>query len=682
MRQNTASSRYPQRRYFPLALLASLPVASSVYAAGGLYEYLPYNGGSYAYFLAITPDGLTAAGVAKDGSRSVALRWTSTGGQENLGSLLGGDNSSINGLSADGKVLVGSANLTAGGSNRAFRWTQATGAQNLGTLGGNQSSATAVTSDGNTVVGWSYNAATYQRAFRWTQASGMQDLGSLNGGHTAVAIDVSGNGSVIVGRATDGNVSNEDRAARWTQATGWESLGTLPGHHYGAANAVSADGSVIAGSSAPSSSINNSRAFRWTQATGMQDLGTLPGGTYSLGLGISADGSTIVGGSEGASAGPRQAFRWTQTTGMQTIEQWLADNGVVVDSSIKASQANGTNQDGSIVVGSLQNNHAFIACIRRCGNGGSGLIDTQQFNGSLYSVAYQAHRGLGEADLAVNGLHSRPLAFTLREGEGTAWVGGDLGRAERAPGSGTVGNGEVGVAYGLSDKLMLRAAVGRTGSDLNSEGDSSIDAKGTFVLPELVAQLGDSPFYLTTSVYYNHGDAHIRRGYLNAGKLEHGDGTPTVDSRALRLRLDWLNAYQAGQLSVNPYASVSWYRSHVDGYTETGANFPVQWDRQQARQTVLRLGSDVRYTLNDSVTLTGLLELAHRSREQGERVQGRIIGLNAFSLDSADQPRSWARLGLGLEAKLGPGVLGLMLNANSRSRGNRWWLNASYRIAF
>ncbi|NLR75912.1 autotransporter domain-containing protein [Leeia aquatica] len=653
-------------------------------AGGGLAEYAPFNGGTYANFQVISPDGRTVAGYARDGSRTVAVRWTSAGGMENLGSMFGGSATSVTGLSADGSVLVGTGQLAQNAlSYRAYRWTRATGPQDLGTLpmGGN-SHAAAVSADGSMVVGVAYNAATYQRGFLWTSAQGMQDLGELNGGHSSAALALSADGSVIVGRAADGHAGGNDRAVRWSNGSGPVSLGVLSGHQNSVANAISADGQVITGTSYPGPGITDARAFRWTATDGMQNLGTLPGGAYSLGLGISAGGSTIVGRSEAINLGALRAFRWTQATGMQSVEQWLADNGVVVNSFQGTQEAHATNQDGSIVVGSMNNGNAFIACVRSCGNGGSGLIDVQQFNGSLYSVAHQQNRSLGESDLVMNGLHSRPTAFTLKTGQGTMWVGGDLGRAERVPGKGTVGNGELGVAYGLTDTLMLRAAVGRTGSDIDSDGGSNVETSGTFVLPELVAQLGDSPFLLSASAYYNSGKARIRRGYLNAGTPEHADGTPDVSSKALRLRLDWMDAYKSERLSLTPYASMSWYRSHVDGYTEKGGNFPVSWEAQQERQSILRLGTDLRYALSDNVTLTGLLELAHRSRQNGEGAQGRIIGLSSFKLEGMAYPRSWVRLGVGLDAKVGPGILAVMLNANSRNSGNRWWLNASYRIPF
>ncbi|WP_374338345.1 autotransporter domain-containing protein [Leeia sp.] len=653
---------------YGLALMA----APAVQAASTISQLDP----SGTYFagdgLAITPDGNTVAGRVQTGSLDGGMRWTASGGVQALGSH-NGWTTWMRGISHDGTTLVGFSQDGAQTNQKALRWTQATGYQDLGSLGGTRSIAQAISGDGTTIVGHSTDAGGIQRAFRWTAAGGMVALPALGSGNGAGAAKaVSADGSVIVGYANNG--SGTQKSFRWTAAGGMQELASPTGAGEVLAQAASSDANTIAGR-AQVSATSHQQAFLWTSTGGAEWLGYLPGGSYSNAMGLSMNGKVAVGEAYNSN-GTLKAVVWIRGKSIQTVEEWLAADGVVVSPSLSTNAAYAANQDGTVIVGRLTNGHGFIA------RGSVGLIDTQDFNSSLYSVAHQQSRALNEADLVMNGLHSRPTAFTLKTGQGTMWVGGDLGRAERVPGKGTVGNGELGVAYGLTDTLMLRAAVGRTGSDIDSDGGSNVETSGTFVLPELVAQLGDSPFLLSASAYYNSGKARIRRGYLNAGTPEHADGTPDVSSKALRLRLDWLDAYKSERLSLTPYASMSWYRSHVDSYTEKGGNFPVSWEAQQERQSILRLGTDLRYALSDDVTLTGLLELAHRSRQNGEGAQGRIIGLSSFKLEGMAYPRSWVRLGVGLDAKVGPGVLGIMLNANSRNSGNRWWLNASYRIPF
>jgi probable HAF family extracellular repeat protein len=137
-----------------------------------------------------------------------------------LGDLAGGPVASEARASNDnGTVLVGYG-ATGTGITDAMRWTQATGMVSIGKLpGGSQASAEGVNSDGSVIVGWS-NTATpgAQEAFRWTQATGMVSIGDLPTGSTsAVANDVSGDGSIIVGY---GATSAGTQAFYWTQTDG------------------------------------------------------------------------------------------------------------------------------------------------------------------------------------------------------------------------------------------------------------------------------------------------------------------------------------------------------------------------------------------------------------------------------------------------------------------------------
>src|SRR5262245_58861883 len=102
-----------------------------------------------------------------------------------VGDLFGGTSSSFaNGISADGKTVVGSANTPA--DPIAFRWTISGGIQSIGDLpgGSTRSSAYAVSSDGSVAVGEgnitsSLPASVPQQAFRWSQANGMDGLGFM-----------------------------------------------------------------------------------------------------------------------------------------------------------------------------------------------------------------------------------------------------------------------------------------------------------------------------------------------------------------------------------------------------------------------------------------------------------------------------------------------------------------------
>ena len=120
---------------------------------------------------------------------------------QGLGFLPGGNSSVANGVSANGKVVVGSSNA-ASGRNQAFRWTAASGMVGLGFLpGAVDSIANGVSANGTVVVGSSIDATGHGPAFRWTAASGMRAtvIGGA-GALCACAVPVARNSAAIPAR--------------------------------------------------------------------------------------------------------------------------------------------------------------------------------------------------------------------------------------------------------------------------------------------------------------------------------------------------------------------------------------------------------------------------------------------------------------------------------------------------
>lgn len=135
---------------------------------------------------------------------STAFRWQN-GTMTGLGDLPGGIfHSTATGVSADGSVVVGNGNTSAG--VEAFRWTQASGMTGLGVLTGTLTSyASGVSADGSVVVGTSGS-----QAFIWDQTHGMRSLfdvlvtdyglgSALTGWQLREATAISPNGRYIVG---------------------------------------------------------------------------------------------------------------------------------------------------------------------------------------------------------------------------------------------------------------------------------------------------------------------------------------------------------------------------------------------------------------------------------------------------------------------------------------------------
>lgn len=221
-----------------------------------------------------------------------------------LGDLAGGDVASqAHGVSADGRVVTGSANGTLG-STVAYTWTRETGMVQLPPLGGASGiyRGQAISGDGYTVVGVANSPDGY-RAAKWQDGVGPTHLPDAT--FLSTTWSVSHDGGVIAGR------QGGSMAAIWTPE-GIRELGHLPDATSSFAYAVSADGQVVVGhSTGPTSG----GTFRWTEADGMQRIGS-PSDEYRMGsaLAVSADGS-IVGGS-GFGPGASGPAIWSESDGV------------------------------------------------------------------------------------------------------------------------------------------------------------------------------------------------------------------------------------------------------------------------------------------------------------------------------------------------------------------------------
>ena len=632
-------------------------------------------------------------------------------GITDLGTL-GGPDSVAHAVSANGSVVVGRAAPSGGGDNHAIRWTASGGMQDLGTLGGSGSSARSVSADGSVIVGWAQDNNMDFRAFRWTQAGGMVDLGTL-GGVWAMAYDTSANGSVVVGSAQTGSANSN--AFRWTQAGGMISLGTLGGSG-SAAYGVSADGTVVVGNSQTNGNATT-HPFRWTQAGGMLDLGTLPGGSsayanrvsangnvvvgysyingseirafrwtggsmYNLGSlggdseanGVSADGSVIVGKAGTAQNQVYRGFRWTAATGMQTIEQWLAAAGVQVAQGLSTYDARGVSADGTVVVGELANGRAFIAR-------SSGLIDPQQAQQSVGSTGYVfLPTGISGTSTVVNGAHGRPLSRRVGEGKKAFWLTGDWGRDTYSERDGDFGSAEAGFGYNFGP-TQINLSIGQTWSRQSLDLGGRLKIDGNYVLAQALVPLGGQ-LWATLGGIAHTSDTDVRRVYLNAGLPDSSKGHPDLNTWGLRARVDWEQAFNVLGTWISPYADLTYFRSKLDGYTETGGGFPARFDRRTENTTDLRLGFGAERPMAGELKFVGLLEGVHRFERSGARTTGEIIGLFGFDLDGARHRRNWLHAAVGTEGKLGGGLASLMLNATTRGEAPSYWLSATWQKTF
>lgn len=206
--------------------------------------------------------------------------------------------------------------------NRAYRWRSGS-LQDLGAFGeGLYSDAYDVSADGSIVVGYATDETGSNRAFRWENGQ-MEDIGAT------FALGISPDGNVIVGYTVleSGGIS----AFRWTRAAGTLLLPQLGGNNSGAVD-VSENGNTIVGWSLDSQ--NSPRAVRWESG----NIETFDVEIYMANA-ISANGSVVVGWMHPYYSQWQRAFRWTPYA--------LHDLGALGVSGT----ALGVSGDGSVIVG-------------------------------------------------------------------------------------------------------------------------------------------------------------------------------------------------------------------------------------------------------------------------------------------------------------------------------------------
>ncbi|MBN2583157.1 MAG: PEP-CTERM sorting domain-containing protein [Planctomycetes bacterium] len=298
-------------------------------AEGISFQYLGtlspgLSGGSA---LAISTDLSTIVGWSRYGDSDypyAAMYWTAAGGMQPILPPIPSIGMA-EAVSADGQTIVGHSAPTARYTT-AWRWTSSGGFQWLYPLGNtlHQSQAMDVSADGSVVVGYHMEGGDWE-AFRWTEAHGVESLGSLPGYTPHSATGVSADGSVIVGY---GQGATALMSFLWTAEDGLVVLDDAPGFE---ARAVSDDGKVIVG-------FGGGTTRRWTAETGLVSLG--PGLVHD----VSGDGSVVVGSSLAG------AWVWDEIHGMRLVSDILTEAGIDITGWLLAG-AHGVSYDGTVIVG-------------------------------------------------------------------------------------------------------------------------------------------------------------------------------------------------------------------------------------------------------------------------------------------------------------------------------------------
>lgn len=264
-----------------------------------------------------------------------AFRWNALEGMIELGFLPGGTYSEAKDVSGDGSIVVGGGNISSD-TRVVFRWIASTGITSLDNLSGsNLCVAGGVSRNGLVVVGTCLTIN--NEAFRWTESVGSVSLGQFGTGSSAssTATAISSNGEVVVG------VGGVLQAILWN-SNGIIALGNL-NNGDSAALAVSEDGLVVVG-------YVNDKAFRWTQQSGMVEISEPSSGiSSSVASGVSGDGQRIVG--WGTTSDGDAAFLWDAEQGMRRLDVVLSSDFVAEFTGWKLTHATAISGDGRTIVG-------------------------------------------------------------------------------------------------------------------------------------------------------------------------------------------------------------------------------------------------------------------------------------------------------------------------------------------
>jgi uncharacterized membrane protein len=242
------------------------------------------------------------------------------------------------------------ADVFADGYNTAALWQGGTSWKPLPALSescfGFKSSATGVSSGGASVVG---NAVLGEcelfPPFRWDKATDTAtELPVPADTWFAQANGISGDGSVVWGARTGSLFDGTELGMVWIDGQPVD-LST-PDYPVGAVRNGNANGSILVGGGAGS----DAKAWRWTANGGLETIGHIVGGPYATSTALSDDGRVVVGWALSPSYVQR-GFIWTRGLGIMSIEQFLASQGIVVDSRTFLLQPAAMSADGRRIAG-------------------------------------------------------------------------------------------------------------------------------------------------------------------------------------------------------------------------------------------------------------------------------------------------------------------------------------------
>ncbi len=212
-----------------------------------------------------------------------------------------------------------------------------------------------------------------------------------------------------------------------------------------------------------------------------------------------------------------------------------------------------------------------------------------------------------------------------------------------------------GVDYRLSIRTVLGAALGYSKFDTDLSDDGSTSSKA-------ITLTGYGSHYFTDNLYADAritlGNAsfdsirRIRFNYQNFSVDKTALGSNDARQYALAVGMGY--NLQKGAWSITPNANIRYFRSNVDGYTETGAGANnVIFDDQQVSSLQYNLGVQVSRPISMSHGVLAPqfdISFGHESQDANFALNARLVDATAtqvFVVRAQEPDKSFGNIGLG-----------------------------------
>lgn len=272
---------------------------------------------------------------------------------------------------------------------------------------------------------------------------------------------------------------------------------------------------------------------------------------------------------------------------------------------------------------------------------------------------------------ALNGAHSQPLSRRVGVGERGFWISGDLGTDNHGARSGGAGLADFGFGYNYG-AYQLNLSLGETWSRQAPAADT-YKSTGNYLLVEAIIPL-DGGVWLSLGGYGHKGEFNSSRAYESSLGKSISKGSSDTRTLGWRAHLDFENLVNVYRVNFSPYLDLSKTISKLDGYAETGGDYPAIFDIRKDDAMELRLGVNAKTLVSENIRLLGVIEGVRRVSEKRAHVSGQFVDVGSFDYSSNTLNRDWLRFGVGLESKIAEGIGSINLNMTTKGESLDKWI--------